>query len=235
MTSVSAHARPDDIESGFARTRRRFREWRRTRPFWAGVIMILSAGPILYFPYFHVTLGGLNLALSTTAGAGSLVIGILLIVLGLCVWFQQQVRVFCGVAAILLALVSFPVSNFGGFFLGLLLGIIAGSLAISWAPNKAPAAAEGAADGPAEEAPDPAATVIVPPEGSGRRRRPSGTAEYSADGSPDSAPVLPNTAGPGGEGAGESAPEQSYGPEFFFGAGGRRGTGASSRGGRHGL
>jgi hypothetical protein len=138
VTSVSAHARPD-AESGFARTRRRFRDWRRTRPFWAGMLMILAALPILYFPYFHISMGGLTLAMATTAGAGSLVIGVLLIVLGFSVWYQPLIRVFGGVAAILLSLVSFPVSNFGGFFLGLLLGIVGGALAISWAPLKEPA------------------------------------------------------------------------------------------------
>jgi hypothetical protein len=115
--------------------------------------MILAALPILYFPYAHLSLGGLNLAMSTTAGAGSAIIGVLLIVLGISVWYQPLIRVFGGVAAILLSLVSFPVSNFGGFFIGLLLGIVGGALAISWAPFKEPApeaptaAAPGSADG----------------------------------------------------------------------------------------
>lgn len=153
MTSVSAHAQPDDMGSGFSRTRRRFRDWRHTRPFWAGLFMILAALPILYFPYAHLSLGGLNLAMSTTAGAGSAIIGVLLIVLGISVWYQPLIRVFGGVAAILLSLVSFPVSNFGGFFMGLLMGIVGGALAISWAPFKEPApeartaAAPGSADG----------------------------------------------------------------------------------------
>ena len=47
--------------------------------------------------------------MATTAGAGSLIIGVLLVTLGLTMWFQHIVRVFAGVAAILLALVSIPV------------------------------------------------------------------------------------------------------------------------------
>ena len=46
-------------------------------------------------------------------------------------------RVFAGVAAILLALVSLSVSNFGGFLIGFLLGLIGGALAVSWAPGEA--------------------------------------------------------------------------------------------------
>ncbi|MFD8704127.1 DUF6114 domain-containing protein [Kitasatospora sp. NPDC059648] len=119
-----------------ATARREFRVWRGTRPFWAGLLTFSGGLPILYFPfpYAHLSLGGLGLALSTTAGAGSLLIGCLLITLGVTLWLQQQVRIFAGVAAILLALLSVPVANFGGFFLGLLPGLIGGSLACAWAP-----------------------------------------------------------------------------------------------------
>ena len=61
----------------------------------------------MYFPYANLTLGIVDAsAMATTAGAGSLIIGVLLVVLGLTMWFQPQSRVFAGVAAILLALVS---------------------------------------------------------------------------------------------------------------------------------
>ncbi|WP_280698556.1 DUF6114 domain-containing protein [Kitasatospora sp. GP82] len=117
-----------------AGARQRFRVWRGTRPFWAGLLTSSASAPIMYFPYTHLTLAGLPLALSTTAGAGSLVIGILLVVLGITLWLQPQMRVFAGVATILLALISVPVANFGGFLLGLLPALIGGSLACAWAP-----------------------------------------------------------------------------------------------------
>ncbi|WP_189191525.1 DUF6114 domain-containing protein [Streptomyces albiflavescens] len=115
-------------------SRRRFRRWRGERPFWAGLFTSVAGLPIMYFPYAHLHLGGIPLALSTTAGAGSVIIGTLLVVLGMCLWFHQQVRVFAGVAALLLALISFPVANFGGLFFGLLSGLIGGSLACAWTP-----------------------------------------------------------------------------------------------------
>ncbi|MEU1594425.1 DUF6114 domain-containing protein [Streptomyces sp. NPDC005708] len=117
--------------------RRRFRDWRGTRPFWAGLFVLLSGFPIMYFPYAHLKIGQLTVAMATTAGAGSLIIGVLLVVLGLTLWFQQHVRVFAGVAAILLALVSLPVSNFGGFVVGFLFALIGGAMAVSWAPGVA--------------------------------------------------------------------------------------------------
>jgi hypothetical protein len=101
--------------------------------------------PILYFPYTDPAPDGVALALSTTTGAGSLIIGVLLLALGVAMWLQQQVRVFAGVAAIVLALVSLPVANFGGFLLGLLPGLVGGSLACAWA-GPAGSAGDGTRD-----------------------------------------------------------------------------------------
>jgi hypothetical protein len=116
--------------------KRKFRDWRGTRPFWAGLLVLLAGFPIMYFPYFNLQIGHLTMAMSTTAGAGSLIIGVLLVVLGINLWFQKHVRTFAGTAAILLGLVSLPVSNFGGFIIGFLLALVGGALAIAWAPGE---------------------------------------------------------------------------------------------------
>jgi hypothetical protein len=121
--------------------RRRFRAWRWQRPFWAGLLTLLAGLPIAYFPYANLTLGQLSVRMSTTAGSGSLIIGVLLVTLGLTMWFQSVVRVFAGVASILLSLVSLVISNIGGFMVGFLLGLIGGALAISWSPDGPPAEA----------------------------------------------------------------------------------------------
>ncbi|MEU9143180.1 DUF6114 domain-containing protein [Streptomyces sp. NPDC048349] len=113
-----------------------FHAWSGRRPFWAGLFTLLGGFPIAYFPYADLRLGNVSLAMATTGGAGALIIGVLLITLGLALWFQQAIRVFAGVAAILLALVSLPVSNLGGFFMGFILSMIGGALALSWAPGQ---------------------------------------------------------------------------------------------------
>jgi hypothetical protein len=115
--------------------RRRFHDWRGSRPFWAGLLVLLSGFPIMYFPYANLQLGNLTVAMATTGGSGSLIIGVLLVVLGVSLWFQRHVRTFAGTAAILLALVSIPVSNLGGFGFGFLLALVGGALAIAWAPG----------------------------------------------------------------------------------------------------
>jgi hypothetical protein len=124
----------------FTILRLRFRAWRGSRPFWAGLYILLAGFPIAYLPYANLQIGHLTLAMSTTAGAGSLIIGVLLGVLGISLWYQKHIRTFAGVAAILLGLVSLPVSNFGGFFVGFLLALVGGAMAVSWAPGEEPAA-----------------------------------------------------------------------------------------------
>ncbi|RPK57787.1 hypothetical protein EES43_20790 [Streptomyces sp. ADI96-02] len=130
--------------------RRRFHAWRGNRPFWAGLFTMAGGLPIAYFPYANMHLGNVTLAMSTTAGAGSLIIGVLLVTLGLTMWFHHIVRVFAGVAAILLALISIPVANIGGFVIGFLLSLLGGALSLSWAPGE-PRDDEAP---PAEQAPD---------------------------------------------------------------------------------
>ncbi|MFJ9642496.1 DUF6114 domain-containing protein [Streptomyces sp. NPDC101206] len=132
----------------------RFHAWSGHRPFWAGLFTLLGGLPIAYFPYADMRLGNITLAMATTAGSGSLIIGILLVTLGLALWFQQGIRVFAGVASILLALVSLPVSNLGGFFIGFVLAMVGGALALAWAPGvpvDEAAAAAAAVPGTAQE------------------------------------------------------------------------------------
>ncbi|WP_031089770.1 DUF6114 domain-containing protein [Streptomyces sp. NRRL WC-3549] len=153
--------------------RRGFRTWRGNRPFWAGLFTMVGGLPISYFPYANMHLGNVTLAMSTTAGAASLIIGVLLVTLGLTMWFHHIVRVFAGVAAILLALISIPVANIGGFVMGFLLALIGGALSISWAPGE-PAAEDGdegraqavaGVPAQAEHVPDEEhATATVPPQ-----------------------------------------------------------------------
>ncbi|QGZ51064.1 hypothetical protein GPZ77_24185 [Streptomyces sp. QHH-9511] len=113
---------------------RRFHDWRGSRPFWGGLFTMIGGLPIAYFPYADLRLGNMTIAMATTGGAGALIIGVLLVTLGLTMWFQPIVRVFAGVAAIVLALVSIPVSNLGGFFIGFTLALVGGGLSVAWAP-----------------------------------------------------------------------------------------------------
>ncbi|MES4905648.1 MULTISPECIES: DUF6114 domain-containing protein [unclassified Streptomyces] len=179
MSAESPGAR-DRISS----LRTAFKYWRWQRPFWAGLLTMLGGLPIGYLPYANVTLGQLTVRMSTTTGSGSLIIGVLLVVLGLTMWFQPIVRVFAGVATILLGLVSIPVANFGGFVVGFLLALFGGGMSVAWAPGEAsteqpakdagPAPTEGAdgVDGAGGGEPEPAVAGAAPDQESrdGRHR-----------------------------------------------------------------
>ncbi|MER6983552.1 DUF6114 domain-containing protein [Streptomyces carpinensis] len=151
--------RQQELRSTAADARCRFRTWRGLRPFWAGLFTFTAGLPILYWPYANLNMNGIPLALSTTSGAGSLVIGVLLMVLGLSLWHRSALRVPAGIATLLLTLISFPVANFGGLFLGLISGLIGGSLACAWTP---PHTAE-----PSPASTDHASCLV--PEGESRR------------------------------------------------------------------
>ncbi|GJF35048.1 hypothetical protein KNE206_77480 [Kitasatospora sp. NE20-6] len=140
MSSATTQAWPEN--NGGINLRLRFRNWRRSRPFWGGLLAMIAGLPILYFPYAKLNLSGMTVTMATTAGAGSMIIGLLMIALGVTAWFQPLVRIFCGVATTLLALISIPVSNLGGFGVGLVTGLLAGGLLMAWAPNPPAAAAD---------------------------------------------------------------------------------------------
>ncbi|MEO3749707.1 DUF6114 domain-containing protein [Streptomyces sp. B6B3] len=155
---MSTHTEELTRASLFSRGRVAFRHFRWRRPFWAGLFTMIAGLPIAYFPYRDVTLGDLTIRMATTAGAGSLVIGVLLVVLGLTVWFQPHVRMFAGVATVLLSIVSLVVSNFGGFLVGFLFGLIGGAMSMAWVPGDAAAPGSAAGQGPTGEGAAPEAT-----------------------------------------------------------------------------
>ncbi|MFF8772861.1 DUF6114 domain-containing protein [Kitasatospora sp. NPDC015120] len=175
MSSTLAEPRPVERENPLRWARRVFRDFRRSRPFWGGLLAVLAGVPIMYFPYANLSLNGMTLAMATTAGAGSLIIGVLLVVLGLTGWFQPVVRVFAGIATTLLTLVSIPVSNLGGFGLSILPGLIGGGLMIAWAPL--PEADPAEAEAPAADATVLAATAVGEPAA-------AAVADHSAAGEP---------------------------------------------------
>lgn len=112
------------------RMRMAFRHWRRSRPFWGGLLtilggLIISAGPASAFKV---------IALAGTVVWEGLLVGVLITVLGLFLWFQPSMRHLYGVLAVILSVLSFITSDLGGFLVGMLLGMTGGALGFSWVP-----------------------------------------------------------------------------------------------------
>jgi Family of unknown function (DUF6114) len=132
-----------------------WRSWRRSRPFWGGLLLVLSGLELFALPLSGVLVhGAVRLVIYIgIGGVFGVLIGVLLIVAGLVTWFNPAHKTFYSIAGIVLGIVSFPASNLGGLFLGMLLAIIGGALAFAWTPVElATAATVPATTGPGEAA-----------------------------------------------------------------------------------
>lgn len=107
-----------------------FRRWRHTRPFWAGVLVILAGMIIVAYP-----LGPwpAMMALGSAALTG-VAIGLILIIGGLFFWFAPHQRMFISIVLMICSVLSLVASNLGGFFLGMILGMVGSSMAFGWKP-----------------------------------------------------------------------------------------------------
>ena len=152
-----------------SQARATWRRWRRSRPFWGGLLLVLSGLELLALPLTGVLVKG-QIKLVIYIGIGGVfgvLIGILLIAAGIVLWVNPTHRVFYGIAGIVLGIISFPASNLGGFVLGMLLAIIGGALAFAWVPAE-PGSVDAAPAGRAGD--DAPAQPTTSPRGRGRRR-----------------------------------------------------------------
>lgn len=106
--------------------------WRRGRPFWSGLLVILGGAEILLSERAPVRV---ILHLNVLGLAGYL-LPIVIVVCGFLLWFNPEQRLFYSILAVLLSLGTWITSNLGGFFIGLILGVVGGSLAFGWAPGQ---------------------------------------------------------------------------------------------------
>ncbi|GIF53221.1 hypothetical protein DFJ67_2497 [Asanoa ferruginea] len=142
MSNPSAsHVRP----SFAGRTWRSFGRWRRSRPFWGGLLLLLSG--IEIFLSTQLSLGGLSFQLGPT-GFLSWLIPTILAACGLLAWSTPQQRMFYAVVGAVTAVFSLIGVNLGGFFLGLVLGIVGAGLVFGWTPLATPPVATTPAGGP---------------------------------------------------------------------------------------
>jgi hypothetical protein len=143
---------------------KRWRAWRRSRPFWGGLLLILAGLELFAIPLSGVLIHG-AVKLVIYIGIGGIfgvLIGALLIVSGLAIWFNAAHKTFYSIAGIVLGIVSFPASNLGGLFLGMLLAIIGGSIAFAWTPIEETLEPMAVQCSPDDEVPDQAALVWEP-------------------------------------------------------------------------
>ncbi|WP_432954511.1 DUF6114 domain-containing protein [Micromonospora haikouensis] len=111
----------------------RWRAWRRSRPFWGGLLVALGGAEIL------VTLRApLPVILHVgPQGLAGYLVPVILLLCGVLLLAHPPQRLFYALVSLVLALVSWLTSNLGGFFVGMLLALVGGCLAFAWTPVKA--------------------------------------------------------------------------------------------------
>jgi len=109
-----------------------FTAFRRTRPFWGGLWMMLGGWTIM-----SLTVAPIVVTLSAGAsGVAGYVLGGGMIVLGLMAWFAPSQRLVAGLIGGIFAVAAFVASNLGGFLLGTLLGVVGAAMVFGWGPKK---------------------------------------------------------------------------------------------------
>ncbi|MEU9100069.1 DUF6114 domain-containing protein [Streptomyces sp. NPDC048361] len=112
--------------------RRALRGWRRTRPFWAGILLVLGGMELLLVPLSPLTIL-VSLGLGGIAAIG---IGLALVVAGLFLWFLPHTRHYVSLNALILSVLSFAATNLGGFLVGMALGIAGSAMGFGWTPRE---------------------------------------------------------------------------------------------------
>jgi uncharacterized protein DUF6114 len=109
-----------------------FQRWRRGRPFWGGLLLVLSG--IELFLSSNLDLGAIQIHLGFE-GFLSYLLPALMLLTGIFVWFTPKQRVFYGIIGALTAIYSLIGLNLGGFLLGMVIGLVGGALAFAWTPT----------------------------------------------------------------------------------------------------
>ncbi|MCH6162007.1 DUF6114 domain-containing protein [Streptomyces marispadix] len=107
------------------------RNWRRRRPFWAGLLLMASGAELIAVPLSPF---GVLVSLGV-GGIAAMAIGLALILAGGFLWAAPHARAYVSLNALLLSVLSFAATNLGGFVLGTALGIAGSAMGFGWTPG----------------------------------------------------------------------------------------------------
>lgn len=123
---------PRQIGPWLVAVRRTFCAFRRTRPFWGGLWLLIGGWLVLRLSMVsaHIVVAG------GMTGAGGWLTGGGMILCGLAAWAAPSQRYVVGIVGVLLAISSLVVSNLGGLFVGMAAGILGGAMTLAWGPKR---------------------------------------------------------------------------------------------------
>ncbi|UDY23203.1 DUF6114 domain-containing protein [Nocardioides sp. Kera G14] len=132
MSSTTTSNIPTRARAILREARLVFRAWRRTRPFWGGLLTMLAGVWIIRAMRFSI---GIALTSNWPYIAGFLVGGGL-VLFGLVAWFAPIYRGLLGLLCLALSLLAFPMANLGGYLIGSVVGIFGSSMIWSWGEKR---------------------------------------------------------------------------------------------------
>ncbi|MFE7118288.1 DUF6114 domain-containing protein, partial [Streptomyces sp. NPDC057654] len=127
----------------------------RERPLTAAALMTAAGVELAYFPLRRPELLGLQ----GIGGTSAILIACALVGCAVLLLLRPRRAPVCGVAAVVLGLVSCPMANLGGFLVGMVLAVLGGAFATAWRPAPGPARVPAQASAPG---PGPVPTPVRP-------------------------------------------------------------------------
>lgn len=117
-----------------------FRRWRRTRPFWGGLGILVGATVILVVPFITLRIGELTVSLATPGGAvAAVLVAAVLVCCAGAAWWRPRFTTTAGVVALVAALVAVLFATLGGLVVGSLLTALGAAATLAWTPSPRPA------------------------------------------------------------------------------------------------
>ncbi len=122
--------RPTDQDGTLRRWASAFARWRRTRPFWGGIVLALGGWfvitPVLASYEAVVAMGGGGM-IAYVLGGGMIAAAVVAVI-------SPAQRHFPAIMGVIFAVASLAMANLGGWLVGMLLGIVGGSMVFAWTP-----------------------------------------------------------------------------------------------------
>lgn len=130
FTPAVATAPPVVRQTRARRAHVSFRRFRRTRPFWGGLVLALG-GYFVLAPVVSSTSMTMQLGVG---GVSGYILGGGMIAAAAVAVVKPQQRHFPAIMAMIFSVASLPLANLGGWLIGMLFGIVGSGLVFAWTP-----------------------------------------------------------------------------------------------------
>jgi len=116
----------------YAAYKQKFDDWRAVRPFWGGVLLMLSGLLLGYIPFYTLDNFAFTGGTGELIGLIGLVFAFFTFLSGVASITHPQISTLAGMTGIVMAILSIVGGTFGGMGVGTFVGMVGGSLCVAW-------------------------------------------------------------------------------------------------------